>query len=124
VFSVYFAADKSYVPKAIDLTIKELKRLKTRLLTRVELDMVKAQLKGNLMLTLEATNNRMNRIARQELMLERYVDINKTLRLIDAITARQIRDTAQRILQSGHMTVCSLGPTTQKDLAQIDFSSL
>ena len=85
---------------------------------------IKEQLKGSLMLSQESTYNRMNRIARQELMLGSYIDLDDTIRHIDAITAGQIRDVANRIFIPEHLTLCTLGPTRQPELEAIRWSAL
>ncbi len=124
IYCVYFGSDKKYVVKASNLVLKELKKLKEKLLTRTEVMQIKDQLKGNLMLSLEATTNRMNRIARQELMLDDYIDLDMTSRNIDRITAKDIRDVANRIFDSNQLTCVTLGPTTKADLNKIDWHKL
>jgi predicted Zn-dependent peptidase len=124
IFCVYFASDRNYVVKATTLVLKELKQLKKKPVSRQALSKIKEQLKGSLMLSQESTYNRMNRIARQEMMLERYVDLDETCRLIDAVTARQVRDVANRILDKNQLSFASLGPTQKKELDNIKWSIL
>ena len=123
-FCVYFGADDKYVLKATNLILRELRRLKESLLTRSQVAEIKEQLKGSLMLSQESTYNRMNRIARQELMLGSYIDLDDTIRHIDAITAAQIRDVANRIFAPERLTMCTLGPTRQSELEAIRWSAL
>lgn len=124
IFCVYFGTDKNQVVKASDLVLRELRRLKQRLLTKTELMQVKDQLKGNLMLSLESTTNRMNRIARQDLMLEEYIDLDQTSRHIDNLTAQEIRDAANRIFDVDHLTCVTLGPNKKADLEKISWEKL
>ncbi len=124
IFCVYFGSDRNYVIKATNLVLKELERLKEKLVTGQELSKIKEQLKGSLMLAQESTYNRMNRIARQEIMLERYVDLDETCRLIDAVTARQVRDVANRIFKRKNLTFTTLGPTRKKEFSDIKWRIL
>ncbi len=124
VFCVYFGADGKQVVKAANLVLKELRRLKEKKLTAIELHEVKEQLKGSLMLSQESMYNRMNRIARLELMLGKYIDLDHTVRLIDRISATQIRDLANQILDRDCLTMCTLGPTRQAELEKINWSVL
>lgn len=124
VFCVHYGADARYVVKATALILKELRRLKERKLTATELHEVKQQLKGNLVLSLESMYNRMDRIARLELMLGRQISLDEGLRTIDRITAAQIRATANRIFDVDRLTMCTLGPTKQADLEKIPWSTL
>lgn len=123
-FSVYFAADRNYVARTTNLVLKELHRLRKKLLGRTELIKIKEQLKGSLMLAQESTYNRMNRIARQELMLGRYVDLDETCRFIDDVKARHVRNVADRIFDVNNLTFTTLGPTRKKEFEDIDWPAL
>jgi predicted Zn-dependent peptidase len=124
VFCVYYGADAKYVTKAAALILKELRRLKERKLSATELHEIKEQIKGNLVLSQESMYNRMNRIARLELMLGRNVGLDETLKLIDRITPAQVRAVANRVFDSNRLTVCTLGPTKQAELEKVDWSTL
>ncbi|NMC43002.1 MAG: insulinase family protein [candidate division Zixibacteria bacterium] len=124
VFCVHYGADAKYVVKATALILKELRRLKERRLSATELHEVKQQLKGNLVLSLESMYNRMDRIARLEMMLGRQISLDEGLKLIDRITAAQIRATVNRIFDIDRLTMCTLGPTRQADLEKIPWSTL
>lgn len=120
-FCVYFAADGKHVTKAVELVLRELRRLKESALTRTELKEIKEQLKGSLMLSQESTYNRMNRIARMELMLGKYVDLDETIRSIDAVTSRQVSNVCRRIFDGSCLTFTALGPLKKKELDKIDW---
>ncbi|MFH1701564.1 MAG: pitrilysin family protein [Candidatus Zixiibacteriota bacterium] len=124
IFSIYFGTDEKYMVDAANLVLKELKRLKKKKLGRTELSQIKDQLKGNLMLSLESTTNRMNRIARQELMLGQYVDLDETSRNIDRITANHIFDVANEIFDCNKLTMVALGPVKKDLLEKINWSLL
>lgn len=124
IFCVYFGSDSKHTVPATNLVLKELKKIKKQKLTRTELNQIKEQLKGSLMLSQESTYNRMNRIARQELMLGQYIDLDETIRCIDRITATQICDVANRIFDNRYLTCSTLGPIKQKELETINWSKL
>lgn len=123
-FSIYFGTDEKYLVNATNLVLKELNRLKKKKLDRTELSKIKDQLKGNLMLSLESTTNRMNRVARQELMLGRYIDLDETIRNIDRITSKQIFDVANQIFDREKLTMVTLGPVKKGMLDKINWSNL
>ncbi len=123
-FCVYFAADKKFVIRASNIVLKELNLLKDKLLGRADVAKVKEQLKGSLILSQESMYNRMNRIAQQELVLGTYIDLDKNCRIIDRVTASQIRDVANRIFDADKLTYCSLGPIKRKELDNIRWSAL
>jgi len=123
-FCVYFGSDGKYVVKATELVLKELHKLREKLLSRTELVEIKDQLKGSLMLSQESTYNRMNRIARQEMMLERYVGLDETCHHVDMVTSRQIRDVCNEIFRNENLTFSALGPARQQDLEHIKWAVL
>jgi len=123
-FCVYFGADDKYVIKATRIVLKELRRLKDTRLGRADVTKIKEQLKGSLILSQESMYNRMNRIAGQELNLGTFVDIDENCRIIDQITASQIMEVANQILNVDRLSFCSLGPIKRKDLESIRWSIL
>ncbi len=123
-FCVYFGSDEKYVVRATNIVLKELHRLKEKLLSRAEVSKVREQIKGSLMLSQESMYNRMNRIASQEMMLGSYIDLESNCRIIDKITASQVRDVANKIFDADKLTFCSLGPLKRKDLDNIRWSAL
>jgi len=123
-FCVYFGADDKFVVKASNIVLKELRRLKEKALGRADVAKVKEQLKGSLILSQESMYNRMNRIAGQELNLGTFVDIKANCRIIDQITASQIREAANHIFDVDRLTFCSLGPIKRKELENIRWSTM
>ena len=54
-----------------------------------ELDKVKEQLKGNVVLAMENTYNRMSQLAKQELYLDRHYTIDEVLDMINQVNKEQ-----------------------------------
>jgi predicted Zn-dependent peptidase len=123
-FCVYFGSDDKFVVRATNIVLKELHRLKEKLLNRADVGKIKEQLKGSLMLSQESMYNRMNRIAHQELILGSYIDLDTHCHIIDKITASQVREAANRIFDAERLTFCSLGPMKRKALSDIRWSAL
>ncbi|MFH1011004.1 MAG: pitrilysin family protein, partial [bacterium] len=111
---VYYATDASRVDKALELVMNEFRALKEKPLTPVELQGIKTQLKGNIMLALEQVPNRMNRVAKTEIYLGDYVDIAEISRQIDAVTSRQVRDLTHELFDEENLTTMILEPNHQE----------
>ncbi|SYZ73382.1 Uncharacterized zinc protease YmxG [Candidatus Zixiibacteriota bacterium] len=118
---IYLAADKKKVPSAIDIVLRELRKVKRERLSTDKLFKVKEQIKGNMTLSLESTMSRMSRLARQEIMIGRRISIDESLRAIDRITADDIIEIARRILRHDIMTVTSLGSAHEDEMAAVDW---
>lgn len=114
VFGAYAGTDAAHVEAAFDVMLKECRKLRRRRLSGVALDHIKAQLKGTLTLAYESTNNRMNRLGRQELMQGEYQNLRTTLRRIEAITAGELLEIANLVFDESSIAVAVLGPVSKR----------
>ncbi len=94
VFGAYIGTDTKKISRAIELVYKELSLLKTKLVSKGELDRTKSQIKGNLMLGLENMSGRMMRLGSGELYYGTYFPLDGILRRIDAVTPEAIMKVA------------------------------
>jgi predicted Zn-dependent peptidase len=119
VFGAYMATDKTNITNALEIIIKELNRIKKRKLADSVLDKVKAQLKGQLTLGMESTSARMNRMARNELMLNQYNPMKRTLKQIDKVKSSDIMEFANKIFIHDLSTLAVLGSADEKSLKNL-----
>jgi predicted Zn-dependent peptidase len=89
VIGVYLSTDKKKAPRAINAVIKEIEKFKENKLSESEIQSAKEQLKGSLVLGLENTSNRMNRMAKHELLVNKYISVDETIAEINRITRRK-----------------------------------
>jgi predicted Zn-dependent peptidase len=78
-------------------------------LTEAEVNRAKGALRGGLVLGLEDTASRMNRIGRHELDLGRQRPLQQSLRLIDAVGAEEVASVAAEVL-TRPLTAAVVGP--------------
>ncbi|HZI89269.1 MAG TPA: pitrilysin family protein, partial [Candidatus Polarisedimenticolia bacterium] len=97
--------------RAIALTLEEFERVIREGVPAAELDSVKAQLKGSLLLGLESTSNRMHRIARNELYEGRFVPLDELVRRVESVTAEDVRRVASEIIARDRLSLVALGPS-------------
>jgi len=114
IFGVYVGTDPDNIDGALDLIHKELRTLKESTVQNEELQRTKSQLKGNLMLGLEDTSSRMNRLAKMELFLEDYFSLDDTLAEIEKVTAQEILDVAGELFDFSRMQTTILKPAESK----------
>jgi len=98
VFGVYFSTNEKMIGKALRLVESELKKLRERKVTEKELNKAKESLKGNIILSLENSSNRMIRIAQSEIYYGKIKSLDETIREINAVTVQQIADIVNEIL--------------------------
>ena len=97
-FTVYAGTAPKQTKDVLDLTLEQLNDLAAKGLTDAELHRGKEQLKGSLILSLESTSSRMNRLGKNELMLGRHYTLDEMLERIDAVSMNDIRDMTKRML--------------------------
>jgi len=114
VIGVYLNTEKSYTGAVLRAVLDELEKLKNTKLDSKELDSTKEQLKGSLVLGLENTSHRMNRLAKHELLLGEYISIDETISQIDSVSSASLRDVAAKLFQPDKLSVTVLGPVTKK----------
>lgn len=112
--TVYAATRPTEVDVVIDQICKETKKLCRRGVSEKELVRTKTQLKGNLMLGLEGTYGRMNKLAKDELYQGRHVSLQEIVKAIDRISPDQIRQISQKLLDQQEFVVTALGPIPKK----------
>lgn len=110
IFGIYLGTEKTNAGRAIEAINHEIKRIAGDRLTDLELASAKEQLKGNLMLGLENTSNRMNRLAKHELLANRHISLDETVAGINAVTSNDVLEIAREIFLTNQFSAVTLGP--------------
>nr|WP_221626738.1 pitrilysin family protein [Cohnella lubricantis] len=97
-FTVYAGTAPKQTKDVYDLTMEMLGEIKANGLTEAEIVRGKEQLKGNLILSLESTSSRMNRLGKNELMLGRHYTLDEMLDRIDSVTVEDVNGMIDRIM--------------------------
>jgi len=112
VVGVYAATDVPSADRAAELIHRELDDLRNGGVRREEVDRTKRQLKGSLLLGLESTVSRMNRLARMEIYLGRYFSLDEVAAAIDAVQHDEVVQVAQSLLDRSNRATILLLPET------------
>ena len=112
--NIYAGTSKEALPKVLELVIREIRKIKRDGISRREMIRVKNQMKGNLMLGLESTSNRMSRLARDEIYLNRYFSPEEIIDEIEKITPSQIRDLTDGLFKTQYLSLAVLGPVNKE----------
>jgi predicted Zn-dependent peptidase len=110
VFGIYVGTQPSTADQALTVIADELATVSRDGIPADELRDAKGQLKGSVMLALESTVSRMNRLAVHVLNDERYRSIDEVLRLVDGVTLEETSALAAHFLPPERMTTVRLGP--------------
>ncbi|MDP2970897.1 MAG: insulinase family protein, partial [Deltaproteobacteria bacterium] len=107
---VYAGTDKNSFEEVFRLILEEFKRLKAEPFKNGELEVAKEQLKGNLLLSLESSDNLMTRLAKNEIYFETYQTVESILKGIDEVDERMVKSLASHIFDEQYFCLTVLGP--------------
>jgi predicted Zn-dependent peptidase len=111
--SVYAACLPERFDEVIRVTTDVLETVARDGITEAECRIAKGSLRGGLVLGLEDSGSRMNRIGRSELNYGEYRSVAHTLSLIDAVTVDEVNAVARRLLSKPYGAAV-LGPYRSK----------
>jgi predicted Zn-dependent peptidase len=123
IFGIYMGTDRENALRAMVEVLKEIKKLRSNSIDPEELANAKYQLKGNLLLSMESTFNRMNRLARYELFLGDNLDLDHTIRAINKIKSKDVIEVAEELFSPGRLSAVALGPLNRNALSGVDWDS-
>ena len=107
---VYLATDTNRLSRARDMVLDEFRQLRDISVSTEEIEGVKTQIKGNIMLGLESVSNRMMRLARLEIYLGKYLTLEEVSAHIDAVTPARIRTVARELLADDRLVTVIVEP--------------
>lgn len=113
---IYAATRPQEAVSVIDVICREVRRLRRHGVSRAELDRCKNQVKGSLMLGLESSFGRMNKLVKDELYEGRQVPLSEILAQIDRVTEGQAGQVARDLLDFQTLSVTGVGPLSQRSL--------
>jgi predicted Zn-dependent peptidase len=106
---VYVGTAAEWVDEVLGVIAHELRSVASDGLGPEELARVKNQLKGSMLLGLETSDNRMSRLAKNEIYFRRDFPLSEVAASIDATGNDQIVQLAKRLVRPGAMAVALLG---------------
>ena len=108
--TVYAASSPKVVRQVLNVTIRELRRLREGGVRSDEVRRAVEQMKGGTLLGLESTNSRMSRLARDEIFFGRFFTLEETLDEINKVSKRQIQRLSDLLLDPKKLSLTVLGP--------------
>jgi predicted Zn-dependent peptidase len=120
---VYAGTNEGSFQEVIGLVHQEFNRLKEDPFKNGELETAKEQLKGNLLLSLESSDNLMTRLAKNEIYFGTYLPVERTLKGIDEVKEEVVRNLARELFDEHFFCLTVLGPTNGKHLNETLFKS-
>lgn len=96
-FTIYAGTAPKQTDEVLKVTSDVIQNIAHNQLTASELAKGKEQLKGSLILSLESSSSRMNRLGKNELMLGRHRSLDQIIEKIDAVQMSDIKALSDRV---------------------------
>ncbi len=109
IFGVYAGTAPGEVAELIPVMAEEMTKVE-RAVTEEEMGRARAQLKSALLMSLESSSARCERLGRQMLIFGRPIPVEEMIAKIDAISGEDVTRVAHRIFAGSRPTVAALGP--------------
>jgi len=119
---VYVGVGESTLAQALQLILREMRKFAAGSLKPKELRAAKEQLKGNLLLSLESTDSRMTRLAKNELYFNRFVGTEEIIEGIERVSVEEVCTLARELFRPDYLSLTVLGPVTEKAIPRGLFS--
>ena len=119
---VYAGASPENSAQLLEIMLKELGRFKEEPVPDLQLDGAREQLKGNLLLSLESSDNRMSRLAKNEIYFGTPMPLSDIMDGFDRVTAESIQSLAREILDNSALTLVMLGRVGTPSFAPSDIT--
>lgn len=111
----YAGTSKESFRDVIDLVLSEFKKF-PKTVGSDELKNAKEQLKGGMLLGLETSDNRMTKLARDEIFFGKVVPVRDIVKGIDKVRLSDVRDAASSLLAPENITLVAMGEVSSKGL--------
>lgn len=108
-FSVYTALGRETEREALGVIADEIKRFKDSGVTQEELQRAREQMKANVLMGLESTGTRMNRLGRSELYFGYVPDPDEIIASYDSVTAEDIQKLSAYCLDFDKVSFSAVG---------------
>jgi predicted Zn-dependent peptidase len=114
--NIYVGTSKDKTEEVIDIILAEMKRMKTERLTDKELQSAKELIKGNLLLSMESTDSRMQKLATNEIYFGRNIPPEEIVSKIEAVTHEDIRVLSEQMFTRPNLSMVFLGDMTESEM--------
>lgn len=113
---VYAGTRPDDLRETLKLILEQFGQLKNGMIGSEELQMAKEQMKGTLLLSLESSDNRMTRLAKNEIFLGYQPRIREIVAAIDKVSIESLQRVAKLLLNDDSLNLHVVGPTNRHQL--------
>ena len=108
-FTIYTGTSEQSVASISDIIVDELKRVSDDLEAK-EVDRARIQMKAGLLMGLESSSARAERLARLVSIWGKVPDLNETIEKIDSVDIKKVRAFSEKLVSNKRIAVTAYGP--------------
>lgn len=112
--NIYAACEKKNVKSVFKNVGSELRRLKKHKISEHDLEMYKTQVKGAILLGSDDVDNRMNSIAINEMVFQKYKSVEDIINEIDRVTTKTVKDFINDYVDLNQVSCLLLGKEAEE----------
>jgi predicted Zn-dependent peptidase len=116
IFGVYAGTTKDELQEVVDLILQELRGIQAGKIREEDLSAAKEYLRGHIILSLEGTDGRMSRLAKDEICFGRHIPLEEILGELAGVCQDAIAEVVHEMLDSHPLCLTLLGPLTEGEL--------
>lgn len=118
--TVYAGTQAREAGQVLDLIYREIRKLARNGIDSTELTRTKDQMKGSLMLSLESSHSRMNKLAKDELITGTHTTLEDLIARIEGVTEQQVFQIARNLFASDSIALTGLGPLSSRQVGELN----
>lgn len=112
--NIFAGVDPKSVEDTIEAILRELAKLRDDQVPEAEITKAKELGKGRLMLRMEDTRSVAGWIGGQELLLGHILTVDEVVSMLDAVTASELQQVAQKLFLADKLSLALVGPSFKK----------
>lgn len=116
ILGIYAGIGAKDLARVLQIIRREAEKLAGRPLKARELRAAKEQLKGNLLLSMESTDSRMGRLAKNQIYFGRFIPTEDIIQAVEKVSAEEVQDLAGRVFKPESLSLTLLGPVEEKNV--------
>lgn len=109
-FSIYAGTRPKNAVQVVGLIFEELKEIRKQGITIEELNRIKQQIKGSVLLSMESIGNRMSRLGRTEVSYGRVIRSEEVINGITKVTLPEVNSLAEQLFLGSNFSLTAIGP--------------
>jgi predicted Zn-dependent peptidase len=115
-FGVYAGTTKDELQEVVALILQELQGIQAGRIREGDLSAAKEYLRGGMILSMEGSDGRMSRLAKDEICFGRHIPLEEVLRDLAEVSEGAIAEVVHEMLGSHSLCLTLLGPIEEREL--------